>query len=161
MAKKAFVDSNIMKNIQKKIRFLINPKNLYKLIILITILIALYAFKKYFLQKEGFEATPETFETEIANKNGLVLFYADWCGHCKSFMPQWDELSTEIDGKGGDIKIMKVNCGEPTKNSVHKGLMEKFDIKGYPTIKKIDSSGTVTEYEGERSKSKILEYLGI
>ena len=40
----------------------------------------------------------------------LVMFHADWCGHCKSFMKPYGKLEEAlIKGKDG-VRVAKVNC---------------------------------------------------
>ena len=36
----------------------------------------------------------ETF----GNQKTLALFYAPWCGHCKSFKPEFEKLKTQYQG---------------------------------------------------------------
>lgn len=49
----------------------------------------------------------------------LVLFYADWCSHCRQFHPMWNDMVKEIsmkenfkNNRGHDmqVKLMKINC---------------------------------------------------
>ena len=35
-------------------------------------------------------STPEHFDN---TKSQVVLFKAEWCGHCKRFKPEWDQLN--------------------------------------------------------------------
>ena len=70
------------------------PDNLTKILILIVVLLFLALIYKNFLMKEGFVAeTQNDIMSKIGDKRAMVLFHADWCGHCKKFMPVWDELS--------------------------------------------------------------------
>ena len=78
------------------------------------------------------------------NKNHSVVFFlAPWCGHCKNFVPQWDKLSSVWENEGTDVKLLKVECGKPNEKKEHSEIMEKYNIKGYPTILVFDN-GTPT-----------------
>ena len=150
-----------MKQIQKKLMFLVKPKNFYKVVILIAILLVLYFIHRKLIMKEGMTCTVENFETDIVGKKAFVLFHADWCGHCKKFMPEWTKISNEINSMDEvDVVLAKVECGN-TDNDSHKKIMEKYNIKGYPTIIHFDKSGNHNEYDGERSKSGIFKFLGV
>ena len=137
------------------------PKNLYKILILLAILGILYFVHQHFLVKEGFSVTAEKFEEEIDGKKALVLFYAEWCGHCKTFMPQWDEISKEINKSESGVTLLKIECGDASNNEKHAEIMKKYSIGGYPTIFFFDESGNYSEYEGDRSKEAITQFLDL
>jgi protein disulfide-isomerase A6 len=56
----------------------------------------------------------------------MVEFYAPWCGHCKSLEPEYKEAASKLKGAA---KLGKVDA------TVHKRLNDRFDIKGFPTLK--------------------------
>ena len=72
----------IVTNKLKGLQNILKPNNLPKLTFMIAILLALYYVYVNYL-KEGFELEPSKLEDEISEGKKLVLFYADWCGHCK------------------------------------------------------------------------------
>ena len=152
------------KAISKKLAFMMRPKNMNKILLLIAVLLVLYAVHKYFFSKEGFSVNADAFEEEkMENSKTFVLFYADWCGHCKKVMPVWDKVSETVNGSEeneGKLKMVKVECGSPDKNESHKNHMKKYDIKGYPTIKMI-SDDKAEEYKGGRTESDFLKFLGL
>lgn len=159
---KKMIKTMSLKKIQKRITCLMKPKNLYKVLILFAVLLILYFIHQKYLVKEGMTCTAENFETDIDGKKALVLFHADWCGHCKRFMPEWDKISSEVASMDGvDVMLAKVECGNAKDNDAHKDIMEKYNIKGYPTILSFDKSGNHTEYDGERTKSGVFKFLGI
>lgn len=139
----------MIKNKIKQIKGLFTPKNLPRLIILIIILFVLYFVYEKFL-KEGFKEGGQDFdsgslENEIKTGTKLVLFYADWCGHCTKIKPIWDEAANDVNTDG--VKMIKVNCGEGTDDD--KKIMKKYTIDGYPTIIKF-VEGKPSLYRGER-----------
>lgn len=139
----------------KNIKNALKPKNLPKLILLVGILLILYYVYKTYL-KEGFELKPTDIESEInkGNDKKLVLFYADWCGHCKKLKPTWDETAEEVNKNGN--KMLKVNCGK--KSEEEEEIMKKYNIEGYPTIL-VFKNGKPTDYEGDRTSEAFKEEL--
>jgi len=81
----------------------------------------------------------------------LYLFKAEWCGHCKNFMPIWDQISkdSELNNK---IEFIKYDSDQ------HKKEINEWNIKGFPTIilKKNDKA---IEYNGPRKLENIKEFI--
>jgi len=99
----------------------------------------------------------------IGNENGndaeLLFFYADWCPHCKSAKPIWNEIKTEYENKimnGYKITFTEINCSEETVE-VDK-LMNQYNVEGYPTIKLI-KDGQVIEYDAKPTKETLTQFL--
>ena len=116
---------------------------------------------KYRASKRGNKAKKNKTTRKPIKKNIVVgLIYADWCGHCKEFMPIWDKTTKTINDANKGVKLMKVECGKPQENESHKMLMDKYSIQGYPTIKFFEN-GEVKEYDGPRTEEGIVEFLGV
>ena len=79
----------------------------------------------------------------------VMLFYADWCGHCKTFAPIWEELKKDFDQRG---------IAHEEHESSNQEIMDVFDVQGFPTIK-IEQAGVVSDYRGSRDKDSILSYV--
>ena len=94
------------------------------------------------------------------NKNAeLLFFYADWCPHCKTAKPIWNELKTEYQNKtinGYRVVFTDINCSEETAE-VDK-MMNQYSVEGYPTIKLI-KDGQVIEYDAKPSKDTLNQFL--
>ena len=125
--------------------------NLPRVLILLLVLILLALIYKTFL-KEGFETTCEELPSKLNKDKQLVLFYANWCGHCKKMKPLWDSASQEV----GNEKMIKVDVGEGT--SEQKKMMEKCDVQGFPTILVFENGEYVSKHE-ERSKESFLDFF--
>ena len=143
----------VITNKFKSLKDILKPNNLPRLALMLAVLLALYFVYTNYL-KEGFELQPSKLEDEIATGKKLVLFYADWCGHCKKLKPEWDETAKEVNKK--DKKMLKVNCGSGSEEE--KEIMSKYNIDGYPTIIVFDN-GVASPYEGKRDKESFMSAL--
>jgi protein disulfide-isomerase-like protein len=77
------------------------------------------------------------------------MYYAPWCGHCKSLKPIWNELSDYV--QNTDVVIAKIDM---TKNK-----LEAPEVKGFPTIFFYPKEGDSVAYDGGRSLKDLKEYL--
>lgn len=147
-----------MKSMQKQMKdtmSLFSKDNLPRLMIMVVLLFLLYYVYTTYL-KEGFtDVKPAEFSSQVgADKKTLVLFYADWCGHCQKFMPEWDEQVTpEVTPLG--VQVIRVNVGGNSPEE--EALKTEYNVKGFPTIVYI-KNGTAMEYDGPRSKDEIKAF---
>ena len=55
--------------------------------------------------------------SEVDNKVNILFFYADWCGHCKTFKPEFqkfqDTLHLTVPENKYQIKWISVRSSEP------------------------------------------------
>ena len=82
---------------------------------------------------------------------GIMVFHADWCGHCKALMP----ILIEYANKGG--KVFMLESSEPNTEEI----FSYYNIQGFPTIKLI-KNGKILDIEPEgRSLQDLLKFLPI
>ena len=129
--------------------------------VLICIIISYFIWKNYLSSKINYDANRENNEQEeTPNKVAhLMLFYVDWCPHCKTAKPEWNALKEEYDGKtiNGYIVIFEeYNCTD--ESSEIEELINKYKIDGYPTIKLIKDE-QVIEYDAKPTKATMEQFL--
>jgi thiol-disulfide isomerase/thioredoxin len=98
-------------------------------------------------------------ESGNGNTAELLFFYADWCPHCKTAKPIWNDLKAEYENKtinGYKVVFTEINCSEETAE-VDK-MMNQYNVEGYPTIKLL-KDGQVIEYDAKPSKDTLTQFL--
>ena len=133
---------------------LFKKDHLPKLFMVVLILIVLFYFYNRFL-KEGFECSPKEVDKHIHQKDKtLVLFYADWCGHCKTIKPAWKEAAEEANKD--KTRMVMIDVGG--KSADQQALIDKYQIDGFPTIM-IFQNGKPEPYSGKRDAEAFLKSL--
>eukprot|EP00934_Nitzschia_sp_Nitz4_P001097 Nitzschia sp. Nitz4//scaffold50_size126154//53704//55117//NITZ4_003682-RA/size126154-augustus-gene-0.114-mRNA-1//1//CDS//3329553689//1097//frame0 len=79
----------------------------------------------------------------------FLKFYAPWCGHCKRLAPVLDKVAPKLKGK---LAIGTIDC------TIHKPLCNKYNVRGFPTLKYVVDNGEVMEYPGGRSEAAIMAF---
>lgn len=93
------------------------------------------------------------------NEAEMMLFYVDWCPHCKTAKPAWEEVKSEYENKtinGYRVIFTEINCTNETPEV--ESLMNKYKIEGFPTIKLL-KDGQVIEYDAKPTKSTLIQFL--
>lgn len=120
-----------------------------------------FAYSSFKETMTSYNANREhTKNNENSNKTAnMLLFYVDWCPHCKTAKPEWEELKSEYEGKninGYNLVFTEYNCTNETAEIEE--LMNKYSIEGYPTIKLIKDN-QVIEYDAKPTKSTMEQFL--
>jgi thiol-disulfide isomerase/thioredoxin len=128
---------------------------------LLLVIFAYYTYKQYANGKTSFHANRENIPVDKnSNKTAtLMLFFVDWCPHCKTAKPEWEALKSEYDGKsinGYTVNFMEYNC--TNENAETTQLMDKYNIEGYPTIKLVKDN-QIIEYDSKPTKSTMEQFL--
>ena len=77
-------------------------------------------------------------------KNTLVLYHAEWCGHCKNFLPTWREFVKQHP----EIKTEDIEC---SNNKCE-------NIEGFPTVILFKDNQQI-QYNGERTIDGLYNFI--
>lgn len=85
----------------------------------------------------------------------LVLFYADWCGHCQKLKEsggEWEKVQDRL--QGTHVQIVEIKEDENSPDPWE----EEFGVDGYPTIYRLESGGQKVLFEGDRTSKDIFKF---
>uniref|UniRef100_A0A7E4VGF9 Protein disulfide-isomerase n=1 Tax=Panagrellus redivivus TaxID=6233 RepID=A0A7E4VGF9_PANRE len=83
------------------------------------------------------------FEKHIAGERSLVLFYAPWCGHCKSVKPEFNEAAE----KNKAFKFIAVDCTR------YRVICQQFAVTSFPSMKVFEKGQVISNHNGRSVKS--------
>ncbi|TMW62114.1 hypothetical protein Poli38472_009607 [Pythium oligandrum] len=97
--------------------------------------------------------TEQNFEKEVLNSPDfwIVEFYAPWCGHCQKLEPEYKAAAKKLKQQA---RLGAVDA------TVHQSLAQKYNIRGYPTIKEFGANKKKPrDYQGGRTRREIIDYV--
>lgn len=133
------------------------------IIIVVVVLFIILAFFYYFNYvspkfKKSYQINEGDFNSS-SKQAELLFFYADWCPHCKTAKPIWNDIKSEFQNKtinGYKVLFTEINC--TSENAETEQMMNKYNIEGFPTIKLL-KDGQIIEYDAKPSKDTLNEFL--
>ena len=113
-------------------------------------LVVLYVLSSNVYEKKTSKSSMnyENFATSTQQKPELKLYYTNWCGWSKRFLPTWAELEKKV----RNVKLTKIDC----ENTSNKGQCQ--NIPGYPFLV-LEKNGKKINYNGNRSYGDIIKFL--
>jgi len=146
----------------------------------IFVALGFYAYNNYYVPYSEKQKL-----ADMANANGrkkianIYFFFVDWCPHCKTAKPEWNNFKLQYNNteRGGYIiKCYDINCTEdngtidisdmpPDANGEIKttptkiaDLIRKYNIEAYPTIKMV-KDGTTIEYDAKITYDHLDQFV--
>lgn len=71
-------------------------------------------------------------EAQKIDKPIVAMFYVDWCGYCRKFMPVFGEITKQYKDK---YTFAAINCDD----SKYLDLMKDFHVLGFPSVYIVDN----------------------
>ncbi len=100
-------------------------------------------------KKSTFTANSESMSVAPkVSRETVFIFYAPWCGHCKSANLEFEKAVQQ-----GQGKIVMIDATQKENET----LVKEYNVKGFPTIIKADK----TAYRGARKADEIVNFLKI
>ena len=154
--------SSYLNNLNIYIQSLLSDKFniLFVVFIFIIFLIVLY-FSYYKLVKPNIKKNAlnkEFINKEIKEDNVIIIFFkTEWCPHCKASMHEWEKFEEYITNYYNQdnkiiVKTIIVDCDDKPD------LADKYEVKGYPTIKLI-YKGDVYDYDAKPEFNSLKQFL--
>jgi len=143
--------------------------------ILIIFLAILFAVVGYFIYTNYIaNIIKDRKYTDVANTTGkqetivIYFFFADWCPHCKTAKPDWQQFVKQVSGtvvNNKTIQTMEIDCTEmdPSKTSDPQvvktiQLVKQYEVKGFPTVLAVKDNKKV-DYDAKVSLTTLNKFV--
>lgn len=98
--------------------------------------------------------TDSNFDNFVKKQDSvLVMFYAPWCGHCKSMRGDYALAAKQMKEQNISGKLVTVDA------TVQTGLQTRFEIRGFPTLRYFHQGRNAAAYDGKRKAGDIVDFM--
>jgi len=100
------------------------------------------------------ELTPDSFDSVVdGSKSVFAMFYAPWCGHCKSFKPDYAKVAASFADESS-VAIVSIDADK------YKDLGSRYGVSGFPTLKFFAKGSTEAEdYSKGRTAQDVVSFI--
>ena len=91
----------------------------------------------------------------------IILVYADWCGHCHTFMPKFKSMIKSPNRTTQVASIessMEKQVNEALRN--HNSQVTPMSVKGYPSVNAVDMQGNFIKEIPRESVETVINTAG-
>jgi len=82
----------------------------------------------------------------------MVEVYASWCGHCKDFVPKYNEIGQKLFDNSPRYFVAKID------GSKYPEIRKRYEVSGFPHFI-FFKRGKAFEYSGDRNVRSIVEFI--
>ena len=110
--------------------------------------------------KPAKKKTKKVTSKKTKDESTIVLVYANWCPHCQTMKPEWNEMKNRL---GMDIETIEIEDSDFDKDMKIRDIEdnklngEHIEIVGYPTMFKVHN-GHADYYGGSRTASDMITW---
>jgi thiol-disulfide isomerase/thioredoxin len=139
----------------------------YKRIFLIVFLsaiflfIAYYCYNTFFIPKQKSSVFSDVANANVAKKPlEVYFFFANWCPHCKSALPEWkvfrEEYQDQIIGQF-KVNCITVDCTDDSSPETIQRVSD-FKVDSYPTVKIVKEDITI-DFDAKVNKYNLEQMI--
>ncbi len=85
--------------------------------------------------------------------DSVVMFHANWCGHCKSTVPEVKKAASDMVKSCPGLKVVLMDGDKLGSDG-----LKKHGIEGYPTVKHMRDGKPTAEYAGNRKAGSFVDF---
>ena len=138
----------------------------YYNLILSIILISVFSYIGYLLYIEYIKRKDKIKGSDdVANLKGgakkkvlIRLYYTDWCPHCQSAMPEWDNFKKKYDNELVNDVILNIVETDCSNEDDVKLLLAENNISSYPTVK-MYKNDEVIDFDAKISYDNLEQFI--
>jgi thiol-disulfide isomerase/thioredoxin len=106
------------------------------------------------LKASDFEIISGKVYVKNVTTPGMVLVWAEWCGHCQNFKPIFNQICKDLGNTFACTSIQDTNLENQT------ALTNALGVSGFPTLKFFDQNGLLSSaYKGGRDRQSMLQSI--
>ncbi|XP_073954796.1 protein disulfide-isomerase A5 isoform X2 [Choristoneura fumiferana] len=87
-----------------------------------------------------------------AYKKSMIMFYAPWCGYCKSMKPDYVQAAGDL---RGEALLAAIDVAKPGNSKIR----QIYNITGFPTLLYYEKGQLKFPYNGENKREAIVNFI--
>ena len=116
-------------------------------LLVVSVSLGYYFITKSTLVRQGFQSG--------SGRDEFVLYYANWCPHCTTTLPEFDKIATNgtVTVNGKVVHCVKYEA------DASPDVIQSKNIQGFPTLRFESAEGKIIDYKGPRDAEGFLKFL--
>lgn len=83
----------------------------------------------------------------------LILYYAEWCGHSRAFLDEWDKFTLYAKNNIPTLKVTKMKCEGETEQ-----VCSQRGVQGYPTVILYKNNNEIP-FNDDRTADALISFI--